>query len=85
MTHHRNAGLKMCIRDSYETEQVRDAVVGRFGAEVAPGGVVDRAALAERAFATAEDRAWLERLLWPLVGARLAAWRTCLLYTSRCV
>ena len=33
------------------------------------------AALARRAFATDEDRRWLEELLWPLVGARAAAWR----------
>lgn len=54
--------------------QLRDAVVGRWGAQVAPGGVVDRSAVAERAFASAEERAWLEGLLWPLVGARVAAW-----------
>jgi len=35
---------------------------------------VDGAALTERAFASAEERAWLEGLLWPLVGARVAAW-----------
>ncbi len=28
----------------------------------------------ERAFATDADRAWLEGLIWPLVGARVAAW-----------
>ena len=32
-------------------------------------------AVARRAFATAEDRAWLEGLLWPRVGAKIAAWR----------
>ncbi|HEX3316855.1 MAG TPA: dephospho-CoA kinase, partial [Solirubrobacteraceae bacterium] len=26
-------------------------------------------------FATPEDRAWLEGMLWPQVGARIAAWR----------
>ena len=31
--------------------------------------------LAGRAFATPEDRAWLEGVLWPRVGARMAAWR----------
>jgi dephospho-CoA kinase len=56
--------------------QLRDAVVGRWGAEVAPGGVIDRSAVAERAFAGPEERAWLEGLLWPLVGARVAAWLT---------
>jgi dephospho-CoA kinase len=56
--------------------QLRDAVVERWGADVAPGGVVDRSAVAERAFARPEERAWLEGLLWPLVGARVAAWLT---------
>jgi dephospho-CoA kinase len=51
------------------------AVVERWGSDVAPGGAVDRAALAGRAFATGEDRAWLEGLLWPRVRARVAVWR----------
>jgi dephospho-CoA kinase len=54
---------------------VRDAVVARWGPEVAPQGTVDRAAVARSAFADAGERAWLERLLWPRVGARVAAWR----------
>jgi dephospho-CoA kinase len=57
-------------------ERLRDAVVERWGAQVAPGGVVDRSAVAARAFADAEERDWLEGLLWPLVGARVAAWLT---------
>ena len=40
-----------------------------------PGGTVDRAAVARHAFAAPAERAWLERLLWPRVGARVAAWR----------
>jgi dephospho-CoA kinase len=63
------------VHELYASDEVRDAVVARFGPEVASGGVVDRAALAERAFATAEDRGWLEGLLWPRVGARMASWR----------
>jgi len=62
------------VHELYEGAQLRDAVVARFGAEVAPEGVVDRAAVARRAFATTEDRAWLEGLVWPLVGARVAEW-----------
>ncbi len=62
------------VHELYEGEQLRDAVVARFGAEVAPGGVVDRAAVARRAFASDEDRAWLEGQVWPLVGARVAEW-----------
>jgi dephospho-CoA kinase len=42
---------------------------------VAPEGRVDRATLARRAFATPADRAWLEGLLWPKVGERVASWR----------
>jgi dephospho-CoA kinase len=62
------------VHELYEGGQLRDAVVERFGAEVAPGGLVDRAAVARGAFASAEDRAWLEGLVWPLVGARVAGW-----------
>ncbi len=63
------------VHELYASDAVRDAVVERFGASVAPAGVVDRAALAARAFADEEDRRWLERLLWPLVGERIARWR----------
>ncbi len=63
------------VHDLYETDEVRAAVAERFGTAVTSGRTVDRAALAERAFATDEDRAWLEGLLWPRVGQRMAAWR----------
>ena len=59
----------------YADPEVRDAVVARWGSDVAPGGAVDRAAVARHAFAAPEERAWLERLLWPRVAARVAAWR----------
>ncbi len=63
------------VHELYASDEVRDAVVERFGPEVAPGGVVDRGALASRAFSAPERRAWLEGYLWPQVGARMAAWR----------
>jgi dephospho-CoA kinase len=63
------------VHDLYETEAVRDAVVERFGQTVAPGGAVDRPAVARAAFAHPEDRSWLEELLWPRVGARMGEWR----------
>jgi dephospho-CoA kinase len=63
------------VHDLYTTDEVRDAVVARWGAAVAPGGTVDRAAIARAAFATPDDRAWLEGLLWPRVAERVAAWR----------
>ena len=63
------------VHGLYEAAEVRDAVVERWGEAVAPGGTVDRAAVAARAFATDADRRWLEGLLWPRVGAAIAAWR----------
>jgi dephospho-CoA kinase len=62
------------VHELYEGDELRDAVVTRFGAEVAPDGIVDRAAVARAAFASPEDRAWLEATVWPLVGARVAGW-----------
>jgi dephospho-CoA kinase len=63
------------VHELYAGPEVRDAVVARWGPDVAPGGEVDRAAVARHAFAAPEERAWLEGLLWPLVGARVGAWR----------
>jgi len=62
------------VHELYEGPPLRDAVLARFGAEVAPAGVVDRAVLARRAFASTEDRVWLEGQVWPLVGARVGEW-----------
>jgi dephospho-CoA kinase len=70
------------VHELYGTDPVRDAVVARFGVEVAPDGIVDRGALAARAFATDLDRAWLEQLLWPLVRGRVSAWREQMLRTE---
>ena len=63
------------VHDLYDDPEVRAAVVARWGDEVAPEGRVDRAAVARRAFATEDDRVWLEGLLWPKVGERVAEWR----------
>ncbi len=50
-------------------------MVARWGQEVAPAGTVDRRAIARAAFASPDERAWLEGLLWPRVAERVAAWR----------
>jgi dephospho-CoA kinase len=63
------------VHDRYDSPEIRDAVVERFGESVAPGGVVDRGALARLAFASPDERAWLEELLWPRVGERIVQWR----------
>jgi len=56
------------VHELYEAPEVRDAVMERWG-------TADRAEIARRAFATLEDREWLEQLLWPKVGERMWAWR----------
>jgi dephospho-CoA kinase len=63
------------VHELYASADLRDAVVARWGEAVAPGGVVDRSAVAARAFAADAERRWLEGELWPRVGARMAAWR----------
>jgi dephospho-CoA kinase len=63
------------VHELYDSPEVRDAVVARFGTAVAPDGAVDRSALAQAAFAGPQEREWLEGLLWPRVGARIASFR----------
>jgi dephospho-CoA kinase len=63
------------VHELYDDPEIRDAVVERFGPPVAAHDGVDRAALARLAFATDEDRGWLEQLLWPRVGAQVLGWR----------
>jgi dephospho-CoA kinase len=59
-----------------ESAEIRDAVAQRFGDGVISEGQVDRPALARAAFGTDDGRSWLEQLLWPRVGERIAAFRT---------
>ncbi|MEA2402951.1 MAG: dephospho-CoA kinase [Thermoleophilaceae bacterium] len=63
------------VHELLETDELRDALVARFGPEVATDGQLDRAKIAARVFGDDEARSWLERLLWPRVGERVAAWR----------
>src|SRR3954452_14021178 len=63
------------VHEIYAEPEVVAAVVDRWGDEVAPGGVVDRPAVAKAAFSTPEERAWLEQLIWPRVAQRVLAFR----------
>jgi len=63
------------VHELYGSEELRDAVVARLGPGVAPDGTIDRTLIAGRVFANPDLREWLEGLLWPRVGARVAAWR----------
>ncbi len=62
------------VHELYEGDELRRAAVARWGADVAPEGVIDRQAVARHVFADDAERAWLEGLIWPLVGARVASW-----------
>lgn len=55
--------------------EVRDALIERWGEEVAPDGEVDRGRVAEIVFADSGELAWLESQLHPRVGAHLLGWR----------
>src|SRR5881227_2748889 len=57
------------------SDEVRDLLIEELGPEVAPGGAIDRSAVAERVFGDDEKRKWLESVLWPRVGARVAEFR----------
>jgi dephospho-CoA kinase len=63
------------VHEIYEDPEVVREVIGRWGDDVAPAGVVDRAAIARAAFADPEERAWLEQLIWPRVAQRVIAFR----------
>jgi dephospho-CoA kinase len=64
------------VHELLQTDDLRDQVVARLGPEVVRDGVLDRSAIAARVFGDDEARAWLEGILWPRVGERVAAWRT---------
>src|SRR4051794_3734856 len=63
------------VHDLHQDPEVIGLVVERWGPEVAPDGQVDRSAVARHAFSSDEERGWLEQLLWPRVGRRVAEWR----------
>jgi dephospho-CoA kinase len=63
------------VHELYDDPEIREAVIERFGESMAREQAIDRPALARVAFATTDDRRWLEELLWPRVGARIAEWR----------
>ncbi len=63
------------VHDLLGTDELREQIADRFGASVVGEGAVDRGALAKAVFESAEAREWLEGLLWPRVGERVAAWR----------
>ena len=63
------------VHEILTTEEAGRDLAERLGAGVAPGGHVDRDAVARVVFEDEGEREWLERYLWPKVGKRMAAWR----------
>ena len=61
--------------DILDDDQVRRAVVERWGEEIAPGGAVDRDRVGEIVFADRDELAWLESVTHPRVGAKVLEWR----------
>ena len=61
--------------DLLDDEQVRAALVDRWGEEVAPNGRVDRDRVSEIVFNDRGELAWLESVTHPRVGAHVLEWR----------
>jgi dephospho-CoA kinase len=63
------------VHELLQSDELRGLVVERLGAGVAPKGRLDRTRIAERVFGDDAARTWLEGVLWPRVGERVARWR----------
>jgi dephospho-CoA kinase len=63
------------VHELLSGHELRDVLVERLGADVAPDGRLDRSRVAERVFGDDEARSWLEGVLWPRVGERVARWK----------
>jgi dephospho-CoA kinase len=61
--------------DLLDDEQVREALVGRWGDQIAPNGRVDRDRVGEIVFADRDQLNWLESVTHPRVGAHVIEWR----------
>jgi dephospho-CoA kinase len=63
------------VHELLGSEEMRDRLVERWGAQVAPGGAIDRTRVGEIVFERPDELAWLEAELHPRVGERIDAWR----------
>jgi dephospho-CoA kinase len=63
------------VHELLQTDDLRDEIVARLGPGVLRDGALDRSAIASAVFGDDEARSWLEGVLWPRVGERVAAWR----------
>jgi dephospho-CoA kinase len=61
--------------DLLEDDEVREALVERWGDGIAPEGTVDRQKVSEIVFKDRDELAWLETVTHPRVGAHVLEWR----------
>ena len=61
--------------DLLDDDEVKAALVDRWGEEIAPGGSVDRDKVGEIVFNDRDQLAWLESVTHPRVGAHVMEWR----------
>src|SRR6185503_6006479 len=64
------------VHELLDSEPLRGRLVERWGPEVAPDDVVDRAKVGQIVFADPDQLTWLEQQVHPLVGERIGAWLT---------
>jgi dephospho-CoA kinase len=62
------------VHELLDSEPLLGRLVERWGADVAPGGKVDRNRIGEVVFADPEQLTWLEQQIHPLVGERIGGW-----------
>jgi dephospho-CoA kinase len=63
------------VHELLSTAEIQGMLVERWGEDVLTDGGVDREAVAEIVFERPDELAWLEGVLFPRVGQRMAAWR----------
>jgi dephospho-CoA kinase len=61
--------------DLLEDDEVRAALMARWGEEIASGGAIDREKVSEVVFNDRDELAWLESVTHPRVGAHVLEWR----------
>ncbi len=66
------------VHELLATGAVASQLAERWGADAAPDGVVDRDRVGTIVFEQPDELRWLEGLLHPLVGGRVAEWRASL-------
>jgi dephospho-CoA kinase len=58
-----------------DDDEVRTALIGRWGDRVAPNGQIDRDEVGRIVFESPEELGWLESVLHPRVGVHVLEWR----------